>query len=138
MQVSFSSLIFYDYIYDLTNGILLTEVKAGRIIETSYKGHRKGGVFLIFQLFTQQSSFKTHSTTTKYLLGGWHSVEPKRKLKEISSVPSRVILIASVLMKISRCHRSLWERMTNSAWESWEILTGGDVTLNYKGEKRKR
>ena len=49
-----------------------------------------------------------------------------------------VILIASVLMKISRCHRSFWEGMTNSAWESWEILIGGDVTLNYKGEKGKK
>ena len=41
-------------------------------------------------------------------------------------------------MKIFRCHRSFWEGMTNSAWESWEILIGGDVTLTYKEEKGKR
>ena len=41
-------------------------------------------------------------------------------------------------MKIFRCHRSFWEGMTNSAWESWEILIGGDVTLNYTEEKGKR
>ena len=49
-----------------------------------------------------------------------------------------IILIASALMKIFRCHRSFWEGMTNSAWESWEILIGGDVTLNYTEEKGKR
>lgn len=126
MLVSFSSLVSYDYICDPTNGTLITEVKAGRMVETSCEKHRERGQRL--------SHFPIiHSTITKYLLGGRCCVGAKRKLREISSVPSRDVPVVGTVVNNTNSQffneevqllQKHWGGMTNSAcWESWEGLT---------------
>ena len=146
MQVVFSSLVFRDYIRDLTNGILMTAVKAGRIVETSYKRHRKMGWCLPHLSIIHSTIIFLNSFNNDQVPAWWLALRRTQKKAQRDIICTfkgqlwggwLIILIASVLMKIFRCHRSFWEGMTNSAWESWEILIGGDVMLNYNEEKGK-
>lgn len=52
--ISFSLLVFHDYICDPRNGILTAEIKTGRMAEKEGRKHREDSVFLILHLFIQQ------------------------------------------------------------------------------------
>lgn len=125
----------------------MTEVKAGRIVETSYMRHRKTGRCLSHLSIIHSTIIFLNSFNNDQVPAWWLALcrtQKKAQRDIICTFKGQlwggwlIILIASVLMKIFRCHRSFWEGMTNSAWESWEILIGGDVTLNYNEEKGKR
>ena len=96
------------------------------MVETSCEKHRERGQRLSHLPII-------HPTITKYLLGGWCCVGAKRKLKEMSSVPSRDLPLVGTVVNNTNSRFSNeevqllqkhWGGMTSSAcWESWEGLT---------------
>lgn len=73
--------VFQDYICSPTNDILITKVQTGRMVETSYKKHRKRGTvsFTSYNYSFNNHLAVVHSTITKYLLGDWCCVRIKKK-----------------------------------------------------------
>lgn len=143
MLVSFSFLVFHDYIYGPMKGILIIEVKMNRMIK-KVENKKKGQHLSLHVLIYSTIIFCLFIHYQVTLLGDRHCVGAKKivrrdiicTFKDLTAGEGWLITpIASVLM--FRCSRSIGEGVTNLVWESWESLTE-EMMLDWITNMRKK